>query len=156
MSKIIFPRPIDYESIDLSWMIGRSFSDVSFLEPALWRFSLGSQESIDAECLWRLVGGRRIVRTSNDQGQQFGLAAPIDAAAEACQILAHVTVVGVELFNATADIHITLSGRQRLEIIPDSSGFEGWTVRGPGSICFVAQGGGQICTWNEEAQQDAP
>jgi hypothetical protein len=153
MNKTIFPRPIDYERIDLSWMIGRSFSDVRFLEPTLWRFSLCSYESIDAECLWRLVDDRHIVRTSNDHGQQFGLAAPIDASAEASRILAHATVVGVELFNATADIHITLSDRQRLEIIPESSGYEGWTVRGPDGVCFVAQGGGQICTWIEEANK---
>jgi hypothetical protein len=154
MSKIILPSPIDCKHIDLSWMIGRSFSDVRFLEPAQWRFALGSLESIDAECLWRLVDDRHIARTSNDHGQQFGLVAPIDAAADARRLLADATIVGVELLDATADIHITLSESRRLEIIPESSGYEGWTVRGPDGVCFVAQGGGQICTW-KEAQQAA-
>ncbi len=156
MSKTIFPSPIDNNGVDLAWMIGRSFSDVKFLEPAFWRFSLGSLECIDAECLWRLVDGRQVVFTSNDHGQQFGLSAPIDAAAETRRILTHTTIVGVELFDATADIHITLSAHHRLEIIPDSSGYEGWTVRRPDGVCFVAQGGGQICTWKAEDQQGAP
>ena len=135
-------------------MIGRSFSDVSFLEPTLWRFSLGSTEYIDVECLWRLIDGRHIARTSNDHGQKFGLPAPIDAAVETRRILAHAAIVNVEVLDATADIHITLSEGRRLEIIPDSSGYEGWNLRGPDAVCLVAQGGGQICTWIEEAQQD--
>jgi hypothetical protein len=149
MGQIITPVRIPYAEIDLSWMVGRAVSEVSFLEPTLWRFSLGPREHIAVECLWRLIRCSRVVRCSSDHGRQFGLPAPVDAAQEAAELLSATSVSAVQLRKATADIRLDFSGDVCVEIIPDSSGYESWQVYAPGGVCFVAQGGGQICTWTQ-------
>jgi Family of unknown function (DUF6188) len=147
MSQIIYPTPVGYGAIDLSWIVGRAVTDVSFVEPNLWRFFFGEPEHIDVECLWRIIKGEHIVRTSEDHGQQFGLPAPVDSAQEAAVLLSQATIVVGNVREATADILIEFSGGLRLEIISDSSGYESWQLYAPAGVCFVAQGGGQICTW---------
>jgi len=149
MSQFIDPSPIPYDAIDLSWIVGRMITEVSFLEPTLWRFFFGSSEHIGVECLWRIVSGEHIVRTRDDHGQQFGHPAPVDAAQQATKLLAGAPITAVQLRQATADISIQLSEDLRLEIIPDSSGYESWQLYAPAGLCFVAQGGGQICTWTQ-------
>ena len=151
MSQIISPTPIGYGAIDLSWIVGRAITDVSFVEPTLWRFFFDKSEHIGVECMWRIIRGERIVRTSEDHGQQFGLPAPVHSAQEATALLSQATIVVAKVREATADILIEFSGGLRLEIISDSSGYESWQLYAPAGVCFVAQGGGQICTWTRNA-----
>ncbi|HUP79790.1 MAG TPA: DUF6188 family protein [Pirellula sp.] len=146
---IINPMPISYDTIDVSWTIGRVIADVSFDSPSFWRFSLGSPESIAVECLWRIVRAGRIVLTSQDHGHSFGLSAPVDAARNAMEALLGVRVTNAQIREATADLHITLGSGMSLEIIPDSSGYESWQLYAPTGRCYIAQGGGQICTWTQ-------
>ena len=146
---MISPRPIRYDQIDLSWIVGRSITDISFLEPAQWRFFLGSSEHIAVECLWRIVSRERVVRARDDHHQKFGHPGPVDAAKEASALLSSRPIVAVDLKEATADIHIRFAENLRLEIITNSGGYESWQLYGPAGICFVAQGGGQICTWSQ-------
>lgn len=147
MSQIIYPQPIVYGAIDLSWMIGRQITEITFLEPTLWRFFVGSDEHLDVECLWRIVRGGHVVLTRGDHGQRFGLPAPVDAVRQAAGLLSGAAIVAVRLREATADIDVEFSGNLHLEVIPDSSGYESWQLYAPTGVCFVAQGGGQICTW---------
>jgi len=147
MSLIILPDRISYDDVDFSWMIGRSIAEVSILGPTVWRFAFGSGEAISVECLWRIVRNGRVVRCSGDHGQQFGLPAPVDAAVEATALLSASPIVAMQLRDATADLSLDFGTELRLEIIPDSSGYESWQVYGPAGACFVAQGGGQICKW---------
>ena len=149
MSKVIYPSPIAYEEIDFSWMVGRFITDIAFLEPDLWRFHFGQSARIAVECLWRIVDHRHIVLTSADHRQQFGLPASIDASVQATSLLSSRSVKAVQLRDATADILIDFHDDRRLEIFPTSSGYESWQVFAPGGICFVAQGGGQICAWTQ-------
>lgn len=80
MAKIIYPTPIGYDAFVVSWMVGRAIADITFHEPAQWRFVFGPGEHLAVECLWRLVRAGQIVLTNQDHGQLFGLSAPIDAA----------------------------------------------------------------------------
>jgi Family of unknown function (DUF6188) len=149
MSQFIYPSPISYENVDFSWILGREVTEVFFLPPTLWRFFLGSAEHLTVECSWRIIKIGHVVLCAGDHGQKFGLPAPVDAAQEATRLLSGNTIAAVELRKATADILIDLTDDLRLEIIPDSSGYESWQVYGPAGVCFVAQGGGQICTWTQ-------
>ena len=88
-----------------------------------------------------------IVVSSEDHGQQFGLPAPIDAAARATSLLEDAKVREVKVREGTADILISLAGDIHLEIIPFSSGYEGWQVTCPSGHQIIAQGGGQLCTY---------
>jgi hypothetical protein len=148
MSEHIRPAPISYEEVDLSWLVGRKCTEVVLLEPYSWRFFFGKGPQIAIEGgFWRLVVNGRVVRTSGDHGQQFGLPAPVDARQHATALLSDVLVVGVELRQATADLLIEFTGGVGLEIIADSTGYESWELFAPDGRCYVAQGGGQICAW---------
>jgi hypothetical protein len=51
MDRIIYPEPTSSGDVDLSWMVGRVITEVSFHEPTPWRFSFG-RASITVECPW--------------------------------------------------------------------------------------------------------
>ena len=130
--------------MDLSWLIGRSVTEVSFNGAELWYFCFGERTNIGAECLWRIIRDGRIVLCSEDHGQKFGLPAHIDAAAKSKEILAGRVVKSFRVRASTADIIIEFDGDHLLEIIPDSSGYEGWQVNEPTGVHYFAQGGGNI------------
>jgi hypothetical protein len=87
------------------------------------------------------------VLTSEDDGQRFGLPAPINAADKCAKYLLGTTIQAIHLRDATADVSIDFAGDLGLEIIPTSSGYESWQLRDPFGSTFYAQGGGQICRW---------
>jgi hypothetical protein len=144
MGQIVYPRVTDPGGVDLSWMIGRHIAKVSFQEPVSWTFYFGEKGYINAECPWRILNQGRTTRGSDDHGQQYGLPAPIDAAAEAATLLSNLVIDGAQLRVGTSDILIDFSGNLRLEILPISSGYEGWQMMNPFGTEFFAQGGGQI------------
>ena len=108
----------------------------------MWFFALGDSLGISVECQWRLIDKGSIAVSGDDHRQQFGLPAPIDAAAHANSLLAGVAVRRVEVRNGTADLLIDFDGDRRLEIIPFSSGYESWRISAPTGKSIVAQGGG--------------
>jgi hypothetical protein len=146
MSQLIHPSPVAYKDIDLAWLAGRAVCEVSFHEP-IWWFDFGSEIRVSVECLWRVVEHRRVILTSQDHGHQFGLPAPVDAIAKCTELFSKRRVVAVQLREATADLLIEFTDDLRLEIIPDSAGYESWQLRDPSGTSFVAQGGGRICKW---------
>ena len=143
----INPVPIDTPAIDLTWMVGRVVASVTLLEPLPWRFEFGENERLDVECLWRVLRDGRVLLTNEDHGQLFGLQSPVDSAQEAMKLLAGVPVTSVSIRATTADVAIRFQDGTELEIIPTSSGYESWQLRGPDGICYVATGGGAICSW---------
>ena len=104
--------------LNLSWLIGRSVTDVSFQEPERWYFTFGGDGGIGAECLWRILKHGRIALCSNDHGQKFGLPAHIDAAAKGVELLANRIVETCHVRETTTDITIGFSGDFLLEVIP--------------------------------------
>lgn len=132
---------------DFSWMVGQRITQVSFSEPSLWLFSLGSNSGISAECPWRILENGSIAVSHEDHGQKYGLPAPVDAAKRASSLLTNVEINEAKVREGTADILISLAGDIQLEIIPFSSGYEAWQVTCPSGHQVIAQGGGQLSTW---------
>jgi len=108
-----------------------------------WLFTFDGQARLVVTCLWRLVEGSRIKLTNFDDGQQFGLPAPVDATETINSRLENATIVLVELREGTLDLRLTFDTRHTLEIIPDSSGYESWNFSGLGQQ-FIAVGGGDL------------
>ena len=106
-------------------------------------FNFDRDAGVVVNCLWRLVESGRIRFTSQDQGQLFGLPAPVDAAFEVNQRLADASIEAVELRQGLLDLDITFSTGHVLNIIPDSSGFEAWVLH-RGDTQFIAVGGGDL------------
>ena len=132
------------ESFDFSWMVGRTIGQVRFNEPSQWAFSFEPSIGIGAECPWRLLQGGSVAISSEDHLQQYGLPAPLDAAAVATNLLAPHPVTHVDVRDGTADLIIEFGDALRLEIIPMSSGYESWGVTTPSGFYVFAQGGGQL------------
>jgi hypothetical protein len=151
MGDIVYAQVIGPGSVDLSWMIGRRIAEVSFEEPVSWTFQFAYKCYINVACPWRILNRGRPARSSADHGQQYGLPAPIDAVAEATTLLSTVVIDAAQLRVGTSDILIDFSGNLRLEILPISSGYEGWQMMNPFGTEFFAQGGGQICTLRGDA-----
>jgi hypothetical protein len=81
---------------ELAWLVGHHFQSLVRREYD-WVVAFDKDATLVVECLWRLVEAGRIRFTSKDDGQQFGLPAPVDAAAEVNARLAGATVEGVEM-----------------------------------------------------------
>lgn len=94
-------------------------------------------------CLWRLIESGRIRRTSEDDGHQFGLPAPVDAAAEVNGYLVGAFVERVELRKGVLDLEFQFSTGHTLQVIPSSSGYEAWNLS-MGNKQYIAVGGGEL------------
>jgi hypothetical protein len=151
MGRIVYPQPTSPDNVDLSWMIGQSITDVTFDEPMSWTFLFGKKGYIGVECPWRILRQGRRILSSDDHRQRYGLPAPIDAAVEGTKLLSKVQIVAAQLRAGTSDIHIGFSADLRLEVIPISSGYEGWQMKDPSGTEFFAQGSGQICILRPDA-----
>jgi len=108
------------------------------------------QANLHVDCFWRIKANDRIVLTSSDHGQQFGLPAPVDAYAEASSRLQGHRVIDVQLEKDSADLTIMFDRGHRLEVFTDSSGYEPWNLWAPG-VHLVALGGGGIADFSPQA-----
>jgi uncharacterized protein DUF6188 len=126
----------------LGWLVGRRFQSLSRREYD-WVAVFDQDAKIVIECLWRLVRSDRIQVTSEDHGQQFGLPAPLDAAAEVNARIAEAAVEAVEVRQGLLDLTLHFSTGHTLQIVPNSSGYEAWNVSN-GNKQFIAVGGGEL------------
>ncbi|MBX7106348.1 MAG: hypothetical protein K1X57_19880 [Gemmataceae bacterium] len=134
---------------ELAWLVGyrlRSFARRDYD----WVVAFDNDAILVIACLWRLVEAGRIRFTSEDEGQQFGLPAPVDAAAEVNGRLAGAAVEAVVLRQGLLDLELRFSTGHLLQIIPDSSGYEAWNVCS-GNSQFIAVGGGELAVFGSDA-----
>jgi hypothetical protein len=127
---------------ELAWLVGHRFLSLTRREYD-WVVAFDKNANIVVTCLWRLLESGRIRFTSEDDGQQFGLPAPVDAATEVNRRLAGAAVVGVGLRQGLLDLELQFGTEYTLQIIPDSSGYEAWNVVS-GNRQFIAVGGGEL------------
>jgi hypothetical protein len=127
---------------ELAWLVGHRCQSL-FRREYDWVFAFDDDARLVVECLWRLVEFDRIRVTSEDDGHQFGLPAPVDAAAEVNRRLAGAAVEKVELRQGTLDLELQFSTGHALQIIPNSGGYEAWDLSG-GKRQFIAVGGGEL------------
>ena len=142
MGRIVYSQPASPTSIDLSWMVGRSITSVTFDEPVTWTFWVGDKAHINVECPWRILRNDEIVCScsTEDHRREYGLPAPIDAATEATELLSSADVVRAQLREGTF-ILVEFSGDLRLEIIPMSRCYESWQLTDPFGTEFFAMCG---------------
>jgi hypothetical protein len=130
---------------ELAWLAGHSVQSLTRREFD-WVLYFDRGVHLVIACLWRLVEAGRIRVTSEDDGHQFGVPVPVDAAAEVNRRIAKESVVAVELREGTLDLELRFKSGHILQIIPDSSGSEAWDLSN-GSSQFIAVGGGELATF---------
>jgi hypothetical protein len=110
----------------------------------LWQLTFGDgNATLNLECPWRLLSHGAVVYGGDDDGQQFGLPAPLDGVKETRKLLDASSVSSVEVREACSDLSLKFENGVILEAFNGSSGYEGWTCSGK-SGTVVAQGGGNL------------
>ena len=150
MGQVISSTPINHNEVDISWMAGSVFANISLIEPSAWRIEFFGGQYLLIECPWRLIEKRRIAVSCDDQDQSYGLSEPIDAAAKARDFLNGREVSEVELSEGTADLRIEFGDDVRLEILPFSIGYESWQLSMPTGEILGALGGGNFEVWSRD------
>jgi hypothetical protein len=112
-----------------------------------WSVNLDGGGSITLPVPWRIVADGRIALADTDDGQQFGLPAPLDGQAEANRLLGGKPITEVRVDPQTADLTIQFDGGVRLDVFNHSAGYEGWHINLPperGGMWVIALGGGDV------------
>jgi len=133
---------------ELNWLVGHRFQSLTRRDYA-WVFDFDREVNLVVGCLWRLVEAGRIRLTSQDDGHQFGLPSPIEAASEINRHIANSTVVAVELKQGLLDLELQFATGHRLQFIADSSGYEAWNLY-QRNRQYIAVGGGELAIVDDD------
>jgi hypothetical protein len=126
----------------VDWLVTHRFESLVHREFD-WVFTFNDDVHLTVACLWRLLENGRIRFTSSDDGQKFGLPAPVDAASEVNDRIRGAHVKSIDLQSNTLDLVIVFSTSHVLEVIPDSSGYEAWQICHH-NLQLIAVGGGDL------------
>ena len=121
---------------------GALCTGVELCAPGSWGFDFDGRLRLNVQCPWRIVSDRGIALGSEDDGQQFGLPAPVDGGAVALKLLAAVPLKQVLVTEKTGDIVFEFESGIRLEVFNNSSGYEGWNCGTPSGLEVIGMGGG--------------
>lgn len=129
----------------LDWLVGHRLLAV-IRQDYQWVFQFADDAHITAACLWRLIEDGRIRTTSEDDGRQFGLPGPVVAEDRVNGSVKGKSVTSVVLREGTLDLELRFGPSHRIQIIPNSSGYESWNAS-EGERQFIAVGGGELATF---------
>lgn len=107
-----------------------------------WVFNFGDTFSLTVEASWRIRDTKMILLTNTDDGQQFGLPAPVDAEKRANEIMVGAVVHAFDYDASTADLKFELSKGLIIEILTNSGGYESWQAYKGGNLLAVGGNGG--------------
>jgi hypothetical protein len=121
---------------------GALCTSVELYAPGSWSFNFEGRVWLNVQSPWRIVTGRGIALGSGDDGQQFGLSAPVNGGAVALQLLAATAIKHVLITHKTGDVVFEFDSGVRLEVFNNSSGYEGWNCGTSSGIEVIGMGGG--------------
>ena len=121
---------------------GAVCTGVELYAPGSWSFNFEGRLRLNVQCPWRIVSDRGIALGSEDDGQQFGLPAPVNGGAVALQLLAATALKHVLITEKTGDVVFEFDSGIRLEVFNNSSGYEGWNCGTSSGLEVIGMGGG--------------
>ena len=107
-----------------------------------WSFDFEGQFGLNVQCPWRIINEHGLALGSEDDGQKFGLPAPVDGAAVATQLLSRSALRNIIFTEKTGDVAFEFESGVRLEVFNNSSGYEGWNCGMPSGLQVIGMGGG--------------
>jgi hypothetical protein len=124
-------------------LIGRQLLSVE-KKDYTWFFGFGTDVSLATESPWRLIDQNRIVVSSADHDQKFGLPVAVDAAQEVMSRVARRTVESAVVAADSGDLTVQFAGRICLQLLQLSSGYESWRLWAEGGESICVGGGGIV------------
>lgn len=122
------PKPDNHLVSDLERLLLGQTARIEHPDEGRPTIHFDSDFKIVVGAFWRLIDCDRILVTDSDDGQWFGLPAPVDAARKANERLEFETLDAVEFSTVTGDLKFRFSGQLTLEILTNSSGYESWVM----------------------------
>lgn len=113
-----------------------------------WLFRFAGGITVATESFWRLINEGRIVVTSEDHGQLFGLTVPVDAVAAVLSSIGDRQVESAKISESSGDLTIEFKGRAALQLLQMSAGYESWRLS-VGGTEIICTGGGEIAHFPE-------
>jgi hypothetical protein len=111
----------------------------------LWQICFGQEKAIlNVEGFWRLIVNERVAFACDDDGQKFGLPAPLNGTAWCNEALQHKQVVAFEFRANVSDLAVVFEDGSRLELFNSSCGYEGWSYHVKNGQTIRALGGGDV------------
>lgn len=105
-----------------------------------WLIHFSNGDSLNIECMWRILEEDTIRSTSEDQEQLFGLETPFNGEEALIELSAH-EIVSVQCMNGTGDLVIKLGQYFSLQVIATSAGYESWQYQQKGGRSIIAVSG---------------
>jgi hypothetical protein len=133
---------------DLTWLIGKRLLEVAKMD-FTWSFVFSDGGSIATESDWRLLASRGIEATSSDDGQLFGLKAPLDASERVLTATQGKKILEIRLAPRTSDLSLVFEEDVRVDFLNLSCGYESWRA-GHGTEEVICMGGGQLSIHSNE------
>ncbi|MCC2977945.1 DUF6188 family protein [Sphingomonas sp. PL-96] len=122
-------------------------------ELPFWRANFGDGYTMAFRVPWRIVTNGRVAFGNEDEGQLFGLPAPVNGVERSAKLLHGKFVIAVQLDRQTGDLRIVFDGDTRLDVFNHSLGYEGWyayySAHGE-RWGMIAMGGGEIAVVPDE------
>ena len=134
----------------ISDLVGYQLQDIEWREFD-WLFSFTTGLCLRVACPWRIVSEGRLAFAESDDGQQFGLPAPVDGPRESKRLLIGRKVEGIVIRADTADLTILFENGMRLEIWSNYGGYEPWELYDKSGFQVVAMGGGTLAIWDRNS-----
>jgi hypothetical protein len=132
---------VDHMAVDLSWLVGRFIQSVEKKDYS-WFFTFDDSSTVTTESDWRLML-KRVLVTSQDERQLFGLQSPVNAVKLAEASLNKSVVNAFRLDQRTGDLSLDFQNGCTIQFLTLSSGYEGWRI-GHGDQCTICLGGGEL------------
>lgn len=117
-----------------------------YLESNNWYLYFTNHTTVEVGSFWRVLKDDKILVTSTDHGQKFGLPHHINVEEELLKYLIGVKMLKILRNTKTGDLRIELSGGWLIEVFTTSCGYENWQVTTEKNQ-FIGLGAGEIAVF---------
>lgn len=141
----IYPEKID--KTDLRFNTNSDLVSIEYNEPC-WYFTFENEISVAVEAsIWRILQKNKILRTSEDHMQKFGLPQPVNLVEEIEKVLADAHLLQIKVDEDTGDLHLVFSDNIEMQILITSSGYESYSFSFDGKR-YIGGGSGEISVYS--------
>jgi hypothetical protein len=126
----------------LDWLKGKSLVNVEG-KGFSWFFAFTEGGSIATESFWRLLDSERLVVSSEDHEQLFGLKEPVDAAKSVTKVVGAKKITEYSCSEVCSDLILRFENKIELQFLNTSSGYESWRAW-HNDVQVICTGGGEL------------